>query len=368
LLSNDHVQQQLTRAERRLSPGDRLDNYEIVATLAMGGMAEIHLARSRVQSDRALAVIKRLHPHLASESDMVRMFIDEASISARLDHPHIGKVERVGEHAGVLFIVMEYIPGRDLHSVFRDLRRRGLGLPVSFALRIVTQAARGLDHAHRLCDQRGRPLGIVHRDISMSNVMVGFDGNAKLIDFGIATSSERITHSVAGTRKGKARWMSPEQVLGKPIDRRSDVFALGILLHELTTGRPLFHGVDTIDSMRRVVNQPIPRPRSGALPADVEAAVGRALERDPDRRFTSAGELADALERVALDNGLETSAEEIAATMSGLYPDDEDPQRQYYDRAPSRPSFGSRTRADHYEWCPDTGEMSAFLDGAIGEV
>jgi serine/threonine protein kinase len=361
-LLRGRVANNLTRAERSLVPGDRLDRYEIVGTLALGGMAEIHLARAATPGDSSLVVIKRLHPHLASHSDMVRMFIDEATISARLDHVHIGKVERVAEHAGVLFLVMEFIDGESLHVVFRDQLKRCRSFPVRFALHLVAQIARGLDYAHRLCDQRGRPLAIVHRDISMSNIMVGFDGSPKLIDFGIAKSAHRITESMSGIRKGKARWMSPEQVLGRHVDRRSDVFALGILLHELTTFRPLFAGSDSLDCMRRVVEQPIPRPGRGALPTALEAAILRALARDPARRYGSAGELADALERLAHEHALQTASAEIAVMMSALYPEE---RRAHHPMGSSRDGRGPTPGPAPHEWCPDTGEVSAFLDRAI---
>jgi serine/threonine protein kinase len=331
-------------------------------------MAEVHLARSHVPGEEGYVVIKRLHPHLVGDDEWVSMLIDEANVGARLDHEDIARVHRVVDHDGVMFLVMEYVDGVDLLRLFKLARHQRSLVPLHHSLRVMASAARALDYVHNLRDHRGEPLGIVHRDISMSNIMVTYDGHAKLIDFGVATGHERLTHTQAGILKGKSRYMSPEQVRGRPVDRRSDVFSLGIVLWELTTGKPLFRGRDELDCMRRVVKQTIPLPSERALnyPRELERIVMRALARNPKHRYQSAGELAADLEAFARGRSRQSSATKLSEFIGDLFPDG---RRVAHEEPSDRYEFGQLLRMNapqQLDWCPDTAEVSAFLDSALG--
>ena len=354
-----------------MEPGDRLGDYELIEKLASGGMAEVHLARSHAPGEQGYVVIKRLHPHLVGTDEWVSMLIDEATLGARLDHEDIVAVHRVVDIEGVMFLVMEYVDGVDLLRLFKLARKRRSLVPLHHCLRIVSSAARALDYAHNLRDSHGRPLNIVHRDISMSNIMVTYDGRAKLIDFGIAKGTERLTETQAGVLKGKSRYMSPEQVRGRPLDRRSDVFCLGIVLWELSTGKPLFRGRDEIDCMRRVLKQTIPRPSECAnnYPAELERIVMRALARNPNKRYHSADALAADLDAFSRAWSKHSSAAALSRFLCDLFPEG---QRLPHDEPSDRYEFGAllhqqRMRAPgKLDWCPDTAEVSAFLDSALG--
>lgn len=354
-----------------MESGDRLGDYELVEQIASGGMAEVHLARCHTPGREGYVVIKRLHPHLAGDDEWISMLVDEANVGARLDHADIARVRGVEDHDGVFFLVMDYVDGVDLMKLFKLARSQRSLVPLHHALRIVASAARALDYVHNLRDNRGRPLGIVHRDISMANIMVTYDGHAKLIDFGVATGAERLTHTQAGVLKGKTRYMSPEQVRGRPLDGRSDVFSLGIVLWELTTGKPLFRGRDELDCMRRVLKQTIPLPseRARNYPAELDRIVMRALARNPKHRYQSAGELAADLEAFARSRSRRSTVTRLANFMCELFPDGR--RLPTHEDSSDRYEFGALLRMNaprQLDWCPDTAEVSAFLDSALGAM
>lgn len=278
-------------------PSAQVGRYAIVRRLAVGGMAEVYLARARGPHGFARQVVlKRIRPELARTGQFRRMFADEARVAAHLQHVNIAHVLDVGDEDGEPYLVMEYVEGHDVHALLKDAG--GRGLPIHVAAAIGLGVAAGLDHAHRRRDAEGRPLGIVHRDVSPSNVMVAFDGNVKLLDFGVAKAQGAREVTRAGTVKGKVEYMSPEQALGLPVDQRSDLFSLGTLLHELLIGSRPFD-----DSPVLV---PPGRQRAGIPPA-LDALVVRLLAHEPARRPASAEEVSGALDAIARNERLSSS-------------------------------------------------------------
>lgn len=316
-----------------LDPGDleelegfekarRLGRYELVAELGRGGMANVYLARvSGPAGFRKWFAIKCIHPHLARDRRFVNMFLDEARISASLSHPNVGPVFDLGEDNGTFFFVMEYLHGEHLGKVASEAARRAGRIAPGLGAYIIAQAADGLHHAHETKDETGTPLGIVHRDVSPHNIFVRYDGTVLVTDFGIAKAANRITQTETGGTKGKLAYMSPEQVRGQPIDRRSDVFALGTVLWELTTGRRLFKAQNDGATVLRITSGNIPRPSEIDLdyPPTLEQIVMRALSNDPEGRFPTAAAMARALDRfvASLDGPVGPAA--LAGRMSELF-------------------------------------------------
>lgn len=296
--------------------------YELVTRLASGGMAEVHLARMAEGAGAGrLVVIKRIHSHLAGNTRFVRMFLDEARIAARLSHPQVVQVVdlgRVGEH---LFLAMEYVHGEDLRRVVRRALETGRPLPPALGTWIVSEAAAGLHYAHERRDTKGLPLGIVHRDVSPQNLIVTFDGNVKVIDFGIARAADSAHLTRAGELKGKYAYMSPEQARGAPVDRRTDVFALGVLLWELLTGRRLFKRSTDMQTVSAVTACEVPAPSSvrPQLPADFDPILLAALAPHPADRLQTADDLRNALLGVLHRWQVPVSRLELRAFMQGLY-------------------------------------------------
>jgi eukaryotic-like serine/threonine-protein kinase len=291
----------------------RLGKYEILRPLAKGGMAEIFLARATgTHGFEKLVVIKRLRPELAHDGDFLRMFLDEARLAATLQHSNVVQVYDFGEEEGVHFIAMEYLHGEDVQRVLRQVGR----LPLEHALSIIIGTCAGLHYAHE--------RGIVHRDVSPQNVAVTFEGGVKLVDFGVAKSEHRLTETRHGTVKGKIQYMSPEQCCGDPLDRRSDVFALGVMLWELTTGRRLYSGRSDLLIMKTITELDAPSPSDHVedYPSDLEPIVMRALRRMPDERYQTAEELQLALEAFARERRLALSPVGLARYMRDLFQED----------------------------------------------
>jgi serine/threonine protein kinase len=301
----------------------RIGRFEVLRYVAAGGMAEIYLVRaSGIAGFEKTLVLKRIHPDHADDPQFIEMFLDEARLAATLDHPNIVHVHDIGESDGSYFFTMEYVRGASVLAIQRAVRRTGRSLGLAPALAIVAGAAGGLHYAHEH-KRGGKPLDIVHRDVSPSNVLVTFDGGVKLVDFGIAKAAARRTQTTTGTVKGKHGYMSPEQCRGGAVDRRSDIFALGILLFELTTGSTLFPGDNEFEVVHKVCNEPVPRPSSvvADYPAALERIVLRALEREPDARFATARDLELELDDFARDHKLSLSTVTLTETMRELLGD-----------------------------------------------
>lgn len=312
-----------------LPPGTRLGRYVLLRRLAVGGMAEVYLAHQgssgtthaggRSRGFAKIVALKRISPHLASDPQFTRMFLDEARLAATLDHPNIAQVLDFGEVEGEHYLTMEYVHGHHLLDVLRAHHGQPLALPV--ALGIVAQIGRALHHVHEQRDHDGRPLGLVHRDVSPSNVLISADGAVKLTDFGIAKAMELTSATRTGTFKGKLGYASPEQCRGDHVDRRSDVFALGILLYETTTGARAFAGPNEFAVLGKVARADYTAPERviGGYPAALRPIVTRALAADPDHRHASAAALADDLDHLAHELGLRSPSVAIADMMRACF-------------------------------------------------
>ena len=270
----------------------------LLERISVGGMAEVFRARplDRPDFDRFL-VLKRILPHLAEDEEFVRMFVDEAKIAVQLHHRAVCQIYELGRLDGSFFIVMEHIAGRDLLQLQNWLRKRKKIMSVTQACFLAMHICEGLDYAHRKSDDEGNPLRIIHRDISPQNILISFDGEVKVIDFGIARAATTNQKTQVGVLKGKFGYMSPEQVAGDPLDHRSDVFAVGTLLWEMLTARRLFHADSDFATLEKVRSSEIlpPSARNKRVPPEVDAIVLKALERNRDDRYAWASEMADAL-------------------------------------------------------------------------
>jgi serine/threonine protein kinase len=275
-----------------LVPHDARDfgSYQLIAKLATGGMAEIFLARPTGGTDRDVLVLKRILPHLAEDEHFVTMFRDEADLAAKLTHKHICRVHAFGEYGGTWFIAMEYLHGVPLSRMMTRLSKVGKMLDVRVVAGIIAQACEGLHAAHEARGPDGQLMNVVHRDVSPPNIMVCADGEVKLLDFGIAKARGGSSRTRTGTVKGKNAYMSPEQILGKPLDRRSDVFALAIVMYEMLAIRRLFHRDSDFLTFKAITEEPIPeiRERRPDLPPGMRAALLQAMARDPNGRFDTA--------------------------------------------------------------------------------
>jgi serine/threonine protein kinase len=281
-----------------IAAGSTLGPYEILAKLKAGGMATLYLARRGGASGfQRHVAIKVVHDHLLSDGNFARMFVEEALLHARIQHPNVAHVEELGEHDGQYFLVMEYVHGCSLAQLMGTLARMNRALMPELATSIAVQVAAGLHGAHEVRDEKGHLLGVVHRDVSPQNVQLAYEGHVKLLDFGVAKAKNRESTST-GALKGKLRYMSPEQATRRgAVDRRSDVYALGIVLWEMLTVRPCFHADDDLAVLQMVRNPQIRKPSelSPAVPPALDAVVMKALAKRPEDRFQTAQEMRRAL-------------------------------------------------------------------------
>jgi predicted ATPase/serine/threonine protein kinase len=279
-------------------PGvERFGRYTLLKRLGAGGMGEVFLARA---DDGAELVVKRILPHLVENPRFLRLFLDETRIAARLVHPNIARIVELGEADGTWFVAMEHVPGKDLRELLKRAREQGAAVPVEVGLRVAVEVARGLHAAHEATDAQDRALRIVHRDVSPHNVLVARSGAVKLIDFGVAKAANKAVHTATGILKGKFPYMSPEQAHARPVDARTDVFALGIVLWEMLAGRYLFRGKTDALTLKLVRAAEVPslselRPD---VTQDIERAVNKALRKDPKDRYPTAAAFAETLERL----------------------------------------------------------------------
>jgi len=281
---------------------ERYGRYFLVERIGRGGMAEVFRAVAQgVEGFRRVFVIKRIRPEKSTSAELVRMFCDEARLSALLHHPNIVQVYDFGQISGTHFLAMEYLHGKDLAAVMRVIRRANSALGPSIAAYVAHQVATGLHYAHTLTRMDGQPMRVVHRDVTPSNIMLLRAGGVKVLDFGIAqaTNFARQVETGGGRVKGKLAYLSPEQVRLQELDGRSDLFALGVVLWETLVGQRLFPGETDFLTMRNVLSQPVPAPSSirPEVPAALDAIVARALERDRGARYPTAQAMADDLER-----------------------------------------------------------------------
>jgi serine/threonine-protein kinase len=274
------------------------DKYEIQSRLAVGGMGEVFYAVQKgVKGFERPVILKSLLPDLASQEGHIEQFLDEARVAATLNHPNVVSIFEVGKWSGQYFLAMEYIRGRNVAQLIKASVKQELRLPPAVFLTVLRDAALGLDHAHRAHDAQGRPLHIVHRDISPQNIMVRDDGVTKVVDFGIARAANRSTRTATGAVKGKLAYMSPEQLQGETLTPRSDQYSLGIVLWEMATARRLFKSDQEVELIKQVLQAKVPPPSEVApgLPKELDEVALTMLSRDPDKRFESTAEAARAL-------------------------------------------------------------------------
>jgi serine/threonine protein kinase len=300
--------------------------YTLLRRLAAGGMAELFLALHRsVAGFEKLMVIKRILPSVNEDKAFIDMLLHEARIAATLSHPNIVHIFDVGHIDGTYFIAMEHIHGEDIGAILRAMKKKGQReFPLEYALSIVLGATAGLAYAHDKRDLDGAPLHIVHRDISPRNIVVSFTGDVKIVDFGIAKStSEPVDDTQGGQIKGKASYMSPEQASGQPVDWRSDIFAAGVMLFELTTGRRLFRGASEFETLKLICDKEYPRPTEikPDYPKALEQIVMRALAKKRDERYQSARELQADLEDFVREERIAVSPVSLARWMQLLFQD-----------------------------------------------
>ncbi|MBX5483797.1 MAG: protein kinase [Myxococcaceae bacterium] len=303
----------------------QLGKYRLGQLLATGGMGEVFLAKHEGPAGFAkTVVVKKILPHLARDQQFVDMFLNEARLAALLSHANIVQIFELGQQDDTYFIAMEYIHGRSLRAIKqRLLERQQLFSPI-LAARLCAHALQGLHYAHTLTDEQGVPLNVVHRDISPDNVLVSFNGQVKLVDFGIAKAANAVSTTRTGTIKGKYAYMAPEQLMGAGADGRIDVYATGVLLYELLTGSRPFQAPTEPALIAAILNnrpQP-PRERNPALPEEIEAIILKALEKDPDRRFATAEGMSNALETWVTSTGQTLTVGNVGAFLRELFADE----------------------------------------------
>jgi serine/threonine protein kinase len=302
----------------------RFGKYFLLEKLASGGMAEIYLAKAfGAAGFERLLVIKKILPSMAEDKDFIKMFIDEARIASTLTHSNIVQINELGKVANDYFIAMEHVPGKDLASVCNTLAKQKHTMFVPMAALIISKICEGLDYAHRKKNASGQNLSIIHRDVSPGNVLIGYTGDIKLIDFGIAKAANRNSSTVAGTLKGKFGYMSPEQARGLDLDQRSDVFSVGILLYEMLTSRRLFAGGSDLNTLEKVRNAEIipPTTFNDTIPKDLEKIVLKALARMPEDRYEYASDLQEDLVRFLIHDGNLMTTKSLANFIQDMFAD-----------------------------------------------
>ncbi|MFO0598468.1 MAG: protein kinase [Myxococcaceae bacterium] len=327
-----------------------IGQYRLTTRIATGGMAEVYVGR-HIAPDGAfghMVAVKKLLPHLVKDSAIVRMFLNEARITAQINHPNVVKIYELGQFGGEPFIAMELLEGRTWAELRQKAAENARRMPAGVALTILTEACRGLDAAHRAVDENGKPLSLVHRDFTPDNIHVGVKGEVKVIDFGIARTTAWGAGTEPGTLKGKFFYMSPEMITAKPVDHRADIFAAGVMLYEQLCGRRPFTGNSVDEVVIRIAREDpaLPSSYDPAVPKALEAICLRAIAKDPRQRFQTLAEFVHAMENVGGESVL-ASHEEVAAYVASLFPENQDEKRSTLRRAreadPSVPGAGPMT-------------------------
>lgn len=340
-------------------------DYSLLKKLAAGGMGEVFLARQeRGAGFERYVAIKRILPELSDDDEFVRMFLDEARLAARLSHPNVVQIYDLGICGDQYYIAMEFLEGRDLRRVMGRLATYHRALPGAHAIQIIYGAAEGLHYAHHLKDAYGKPLNIIHRDVSPQNIFVSFHGTVKVLDFGIAKAEARSVRTRTGGLKGKYPYLSPEQVRGEAVDHRSDIFSLGTVLWEVTVGRRLFKRENDLLTLQAVLRCEIPLPSSlmNKYPPELEAIVMKALARDPDQRYEHCRAFQEDLEQFMGQYGLVLSPQKLGDSVSRTFSDEPRTVQEVLDYLKEKPRSqsllgGEREPSDSVSRSvpPDTG-------------
>ena len=301
-----------------------LGRYRVVDEIGVGGMASVHLARMDGPGGfQKWVAIKRIHPHLVEDDQFVDMFLDEARIAAGINHANVAQVFDLGKDDNTYWIAMEYLHGEPLREVMRRAEERGQRIAPELAARICADAAEGLHAAHELRGKNGQLLGLVHRDVTPHNLFITYDGYTKVVDFGIAKVADRLSSTRAGTLKGKLAYMSPEQVRGAEVDRTTDIFALGVVLWEITTNQRLFRMDTDLDTLEKVQACIVPPPSTivPGYPLELEACLMKALAKRKQDRYATAREFSRALQSFLVRSGHFVGPEEVAGFVRHVFAD-----------------------------------------------
>ncbi len=299
----------------------RYGKYLLLEKLATGGMAQLYRAKHLgVQGFEKIIAIKQILPHLTAEKELVDAFIDEAKLAALLNHQNVVQIYDFGKIEDSYFISMEYLFGKDLRAIAGKARDRGMALGLQNALYIASRICAGLDYAHKLRDFHDKPLNIIHRDISPQNIFITYEGEVKILDFGIAKAASQSTITQMGMIKGKVAYMSPEQAAGNPIDHRSDIFSAGILLYEMLSGRKMFQGdtMQILAKVRRAEFEP-PEVAIPGMPATLYRVLHQALAKEPSDRYQTCGEMLADLEECMVGLEIQASGRALGAYMKELF-------------------------------------------------
>ncbi len=347
-----------------ITDGDqqRFGRYQLRFEIATGGMASVFLATIRGAAGfEKLVALKRIHPHLAKKPQFVEMFLDEARIASRIQHPNVCGVNDFGEADGAYFLAMDYLVGESVSRLVRrlaknDAIRHSPRLP-ALAARIVADACEGLHAAHEVTDENGQPLNVVHRDVSPQNVFVTYDGAVRIVDFGVASAENRIHETVAGTVKGKYAYMAPEQVRGADPDRRMDIWSLGVVLFELITSKRLFRRTTEAETITAVQSDPIPPPSTlnPLVAEELDAIVLKALSRDPEARYATARDMGRDLLRYLGKEDEPVGMADVGELMDSAFPGGRERKRQLISIARQSPERVPRM-------IDDSGSASAVPD------
>ncbi|MDB5037236.1 MAG: hypothetical protein JWQ35_764 [Bacteriovoracaceae bacterium] len=297
-------------------------SYYLLERIAVGGMAEIFKAKQiGVRGFEKILVIKKILHHLSEDPEFVEMFEDEAKIAAQLSQANIVQIYELGEVEGTLYITMEYVDGKNMRDVTRSCGQRSIHLSVEQCVFFMTEVLKGLDYAHRKTDSSGIPLAIVHRDISPQNIIVSYEGEIKILDFGIAKAASKISKTEAGVLKGKFSYMSPEQASGKMITQTTDIYACGVIFHELLTSDRLFRAKSDMETLEKVKEGIIapPSQKNSLIPPELDVIVLKSLARDSNSRYQTAGEMLNDLNRLSLAKSFRYSSQDLGAFMKALF-------------------------------------------------
>jgi serine/threonine protein kinase len=306
------------------SPRETFGPYVVHEALGTGGMATVHRAEfTGIEGFSRAVALKRMQPSLTANEDAVAAFVREARLASYLHHANVGQIYELGEHDGTYFIAMELIPGRSLHDILARCAELAAPMPIGVALAILNQILDALDYAHNLTDHSGQPLGIIHRDVSPGNIILAEGGVAKLIDFGIAKASAAGMQTQSVTLKGKWAYIAPEYVNLGQIDARADLFAVGVIAHELLSNQPLFSAADDLETLARLRDMAIPMPSqvNAAVPVAIDHVVMTALARDPSERWQTASAMRNALGVVTKRVGLEVTPLQVQQWIDGIFGD-----------------------------------------------
>jgi serine/threonine-protein kinase len=300
----------------------KIGPYTVLERISAGGMAEVFKAKQTgVEGFERTVAIKRILPHIARDPNFIAMFQAEAKLAVQLMHGNIAQIYKLGRHEDSFYIALEFVDGRDIGAILDYAQRSKQPAPPELACYILSRVCDGLDYAHTKKDSRGTPLNIIHRDISPPNILVSYEGEVKIIDFGLAKAASTTIQTKAGIIKGKLAYMSPEQVRGSKIDHRSDVFAAGVVFFEILTGKRLFRGNSDLETFEKVRACHVPRPSkiNPTIPRRLEQILLTALARNPARRFQTASALNDRLKEFMFTNRMSARGEHLGRWMQHAF-------------------------------------------------